>query len=381
MREDRRKRALEGAYIPERIFVDAGVLKAPLTRRILTRLKTVPQTVIKDHREKAAVLAALHETGDPLREGKKLLWLAAQKGKFVKPCPCTPGHVGCRYFTINLNLQCPLDCTYCILQNYLVEPWLTVFVNTTDLWAELDAFLGKLAFRYLRMGTGELGDSLALDHITGLSGDLISYFRKHPNVDFELKTKTTNIRGLLEIDPPRNIVVSWSLNAERMARDEEQGAPSIEDRLEAARTVVERGFRVGFHFDPLIRHVGWKSGYAAVVRALSRTIPPGRIAWISLGSFRFPPPLKKIIQTRFPGSRIVHGEFITGQDGKARYFRPLREELFRHVANLLRRYGGGEVPLYLCMENEDIWRDVLGWKPGGKRAVENALSPRGWLRG
>jgi len=376
MRKKQEKQRPEPAYIPERVYIDERCRDHPTAQRILSRLEHVPRTVIRNASEKRAILEKVLEAKDPLREGKRSLWLTRQKGRFIKPCPCTPRYLGCNYFIINLILQCPLDCTYCILQNYLAEPWISVQVNTEDLWTELDRFLEKFRTRYLRLGTGELGDSLALDHLTDFSRDFIAYFRKWPNIDFEFKTKTTNIQNLLGLDPPQNIVVSWSLNTERMAREEERNAPLIEARLEAARILARRGFRVGFHFDPLLRHLGWKNGYAEVVRSLFGAVPAARIAWISLGSFRFPPPLKKVIQTRFPESKIIYEEFIAGQDGKSRYFRPLRLELFRQVVGLIRKNGGERVPLYLCMENTQMWRDAMGWEPKGKRAVEETLSPR-----
>lgn len=365
-------------FYPARIFIDAQALDFPLTRRILDRLDGVPQEIVRGPRRKLAILETIRSSEDPIGEGKRILYLAVQRGRFVKPCPCTPGAIGCGYFIINLNLQCPLDCTYCILQHYLAEPWLTVFVNLEDLWRELDVFLEKHRRRVLRIGTGELGDSLALDHFTGLSEDLISYFREKANVCFELKTKTAAIVNLPAVRRTDPIVVSWSLNARTIADEEERGAPPVTERLEAARAVVKKGYRLGFHFDPLVRFPGWEREYDQVVRKLFHVIPAASIAWISLGALRFPPALKKVIQARFPATKIIYEEFILGRDGKLRYFRPLRLELIRSVAGMVKKWGGEEIPLYLCMEGEEVWRDGLGWNPGGKRAVERALSPRAW---
>ena len=377
MVEENRKERWRSEYVPERIFIDARVLDLPLTGRILSRLKSVPSAVLRSGREKRRALDEILAAADPVGEGKKTLWLTANRGRFVKPCPCTPLYPGCSYFVIHHTLQCPLNCAYCILQGYLAEPWIAVHVNTEDLWGELDRFLAARRGRYLRMGTGELGDSLALDPITGFSTEAVSYFRDWPNVDFEFKTKTLNIGSVLRLDAPRNIVISWSLNTERMAREGEIGAPSVSARLDAARAAVEKGFRVGFHFDPLIRHFGWRKGYEDVVAALFHKIPTSSIAWISLGEFRFPPGLKKIIQARFPESRITADEFVPCEDGKRRYFRPLRFELFGRMIELIRKCGGRGVPVYLCMESAETWEKMLGGKPeGGKGALESALSPR-----
>ena len=377
MRKNRGRPGSRNPYRPERVLIDVRSLDDSLTRKVLAKLGDVPRDIIRNPGEKKAALAEIKNAPDPLSAGKKILWLTVQRGKFVKACPCTPGYVGCNYVIINLNLQCPLDCSYCILQGYLSEPWVTLYTNIKDLWSELDEFLDRRKGRYLRVGTGELGDSLALDHLTGLSAEFFSYFRRRPEVDFELKTKTVNIDCLLEIEPPKNAVVSWSLNTEAMAQAEESGAPSVARRLKAARALAARGYRLGFHFDPLIRHYGWKRGYAAVISALFKNVPASRIAWISLGALRFPHSLKKVIEERFPKTHILSGEFVLGKDRKLRYFRPERNDLFETVARLIKRTGeGANVPLYLCMESPELWRDVMGWTPKGKRSVQESLSLR-----
>ncbi len=364
----------------ERLYIDASCLDYPLTRKIRDRLSGTQEEVVPDP---DAFLEEFRKSRqDPLEDGKRMLWLTRQKGDFIKPCPCTPNYLGCNYFIINLDLNCPLDCSYCILQLYLSNPLLTVFVNTRDLWHQLDGFLERRQGGLpVRIGTGELGDSLALDPLTGRSRELVAYFRRHPDALFELKTKTTHIHNLLDIEPAPNIVVAWSLNAPAVAREDEKGAPPVSERIEAARRVVEKGYRVAFHFDPIVRHPEWREGYAGVVEELSTRIPSAQIAWISLGALRFPPALKGIITTRHPTSRILYEEFIRGLDGKVRYFKPHRSEMFRFLAERLTAKLGREVPLYLCMESGEVWRKALKKEPEGGEEIEGYLtSPSGLCR-
>jgi spore photoproduct lyase len=357
---------------PQKVYIEEESLNYPLTRRILKNLKQVPREIIRNPQQ---VLKRLQNSRDAIGEGKKYLLIAKQKGSFVKPCPCTPRYIGCNYFIINLVLNCPLDCSYCILQDYLSHPLITVHVNLEDLWRELDIFLGGRKGKYLRIGTGELGDSLVLDHLTENSEDLISYFRGKEKAFLELKTKTVEIDNILNLEPAENVVISWSLNSFKIAEEEEKGAPSIEERVKAAKRVSEKGFKLGFHFDPLIRYSGWEEDYAEVVKILLNTVDPLKISWISLGSLRFPPPLKLLIKQRFPHTKVIHDEFIKGKDGKLRYFKPLRLELYQKIISFIKGCGGGKIPLYFCMEDEEIWRKAMNWVPRGKEDVENFLSP------
>jgi spore photoproduct lyase len=67
---------------------------------------------------------------------------------------------------------------------------------------------------------------------------------------------------------------------------------------------------------------------------------------------------------------------VRGRDGKLRYFKPIRLELYRQAVIFVRRFGGDRVPVYFCMEDAEVWEKGLGRKPGRKEEVELFLSPR-----
>ncbi len=360
----------ESLFFPQKIYVVRGSERYPLTKRILRRAAHLPVEFIKGPQD---LIEEVKLSRDPIGKGKKYLLITEQKGGYVKPCPCTPEYIGCNYFIINADLNCPLDCTYCILQLYLENPVLTVHADADRLWQHLDTFLHKTR-RAVRIGTGELGDSLALDHITDRSKDLISYFSSHRNALFELKTKTKNIQNILELKPPENIVIAWSLNSNRLAQEEERGAPSVHQRIEAATLVVQAGYRVAFHFDPLIHYQGWEEGYAEVVDNLLAHVDAKSIAWISLGSLRFPPALKPVIRRRFSRTRIMCEEFILGKDKKLRYPKPLRLKLFKSVLGRIKKGQGKCIPVYFCMEDQDVWRLIQKKTPRNRREVEEHLT-------
>ena len=83
-----------------------------------------------------------------------------------------------------------MECTYCFLQSYLTFPFLVVYVNVEDLMRELTEAFSAEPDRLFRVGTGELADSLALDHLTGYGRLLVEYFAGQKNALLELKTKT-----------------------------------------------------------------------------------------------------------------------------------------------------------------------------------------------
>ncbi|GIX48175.1 MAG: hypothetical protein KatS3mg131_2386 [Candidatus Tectimicrobiota bacterium] len=90
-----------------------------------------------------------------------------------------------------------------------------------------------------------------------------------------------------------------------------------------------------------------------------RHLDPAAITYMSLGSLRFSPELKKVVRVRFPKSSLMDGELVPGPDGKLRYFKPLRVEMYRKLAAWIRRYAPA-TPLYLCMESADVWQKGPG---------------------
>ncbi|MCK5057548.1 MAG: hypothetical protein KAT34_12870 [Candidatus Aminicenantes bacterium] len=294
-----------------------------------------------------------------------------QKGKFVKHCPCTPEAVSCGYYNLNLHTGCPYSCSYCILQAYLETKEPVFFTNLQD--AEKELLDVSRTQKYLRIGTGELTDSLALDPQTNYSRKIIKIFEKFPSVIFEFKTKSANIGNLLKLKKVlRNIVISWSLNPQEIINREEAFTPSLAARLKAMEQVQKNGYKIGIHFDPLIYCQNWKPYYRNLVREIARVINPGRIAWWSLGALRFPYSLREHI-FKHKDSMLFEGELIKGYDDKYRYFKPLRMELFRFVKQRIYSDVSRDLPLYLCMEDKEAWQELLPGIEPGEESVNRYL--------
>ncbi|MBN2008621.1 DNA photolyase [candidate division KSB1 bacterium] len=335
-------------YVPRQIYVTADAANYPHTRAVLERLPSLEPITIPD-------ITSLSRY-----DSTQSFVLARQKGGFFKPCPCTQKYVCCGYKILNLVNNCELNCSYCVLQGYLNNPHIIAYVNLEDLFDELDTLFETYPNRLFRIGTGELADSLSTDHLTGFSSALVAYFADKSNAIIELKTKTSQIDNFIGIEHRGRTVVSWSMNTPRLIASDESMATTLNERLAAAKKCADAGFRIGFHFDPMIHYDGWQDEYKSVVDRIFQTIPAERIIWISLGALRYPPHLDAIIREQHPQSKIVYGELITGLDGKMRYFKSVRAEMFRKMHAWIREYSTN-VFVYLCMESAEMYQDVFGW--------------------
>jgi spore photoproduct lyase len=338
-----------------------------LTERILGRVPAVPVQKLWPGQGEPGVSSGAMD--------KQSLRLLEFPGEFLKPCPGTKGYICCGYQILHVGTNCPLDCSYCILQAYFNQPSLRVFVNLEERLGPIGRFLDSHPQRIFRIGTGEFTDSLALDPVVGWTEILLPFFAERKNAVLELKTKTDHIGGLLSAKHRDRIIVSWSLNSPWISAREEHGAPGIRKRLLAAKRCQEAGYTLGFHFDPLIQHAGWKEDYARTLDLMDQFLDPKGIIWMSLGGFRFMPHLKEIIRRRHPDTSVLKGEFIQGLDGKKRYFKPIRIDMYGFVREKLDQWHPN-LGLYLCMESRDVWEKSLGWSPGDTAGLSRFLDER-----
>ena len=357
-------------YQPEEVIVERSSLGSPIYRNLRQSLADVPFTVVDEIASAGSNVAA-----DRFGAAKKKLFLAEHKGEFCKKCPGSDGQVCCNYFVINFASNCPMDCSYCYLQEYLADnSQLKVFSNVGALIDEADQVLKKHRGMFFRVGTGEITDSLALEPYTGMVSELIPYFAEQPNVLLELKTKSDCVDSLLKLDPKGRVVVAWSMNPQRVIDLDEADTASFSERLIAARRCQEVGYRLGFHFDPMIEYPGWEADYKNMLEELFATIDWRKLSWLSLGVLRNTPGLKRAMRERFPRTRLLTGEQVICPDGKLRYFQPLRVEMYRKMVGWIRR-AAPTVKIYLCMESKEVWQQVFGFAPACEKDLGNEMAP------
>lgn len=350
------------------IHVADDCVNHPYTLEIIKRAG-LPVTILEPG-EQPAIEGRYPEN---LTQGKHHLLLCKNKGTFFKPCPGTREYRCCDYQVLNIGMNCPMDCVYCILQAYLNNPWLSFFVNTDSMFNELDLAFDKNPDSFFRIGTGEFTDSLALDSISHLSRRLVNYMQDKSRAVLELKSKSVVIDNLARLNHNGRTIVAWSLNSPVIMQEEEIRAASLEERLLAAQKCAEWGYKLAFHFDPIIYHDNWQDGYTYTIEKLYSYVDPEAIAWISMGALRYLPALKNIAADRFPGSRFFYQEFIDGLDGKCRYFRKQRVEMYSHILQQLKKYSADRTCIYFCMENDAIWEEVFGFIPEEKGGLPAML--------
>ncbi len=291
---------------------------------------------------------------------KEVLILSRNKGRFIQACPCSPSMMCCDYRIINTCYNCVFDCTYCYLHSYLNNFGIVQFSNIDDLYSAYASALENEtgSEKLIRFGTGQYTDSLMFDDISGIGERLISISSKNKNVLLELKTKSDNIHHLLDIADKGNAVLSWTLNTPENIAGYEKGTAALDDRIRAAGLASRAGYNIAFHFDPIILGANHIEEYSAVVRKVMNEVEINKILWISMGCFRYAPGFKERLREISPYELLTVEEMFPGPDGKYRYLKSKRIEIYSAIKDCIESYTKRPF-IYLCMETADMWRTVF----------------------
>ncbi|RMG03098.1 MAG: hypothetical protein D6726_06250, partial [Nitrospirae bacterium] len=162
--------------------------------------------------------------GFSFREGKRAVTYVPKQGTALGVCATfNRRYLCCHVHVLRSVHNCPYECTYCFLQNYLTDGQMKIVADTDALMDEVRGLTGGAPWRLFRIGTWELGDSLALDRESGQAGKLIEGFAGLENAVLELKTKSSVVDGILGVKHGGKTVVSWSLNTPFIIEREERG--------------------------------------------------------------------------------------------------------------------------------------------------------------
>ena len=341
------------------LFVDEDVQNLETVQSIREYFQGVPCRFVDGP---TPVFREVSSAPDPISAAKQILFLTRNKGAFIRKCPGTREYTCCGYQILHIGTFCTMDCSYCVLQAYFHPPILQFFVNHGDLFEELDMVLKSRNPEVRRIGTGEFTDSMIWEPWSGLSHRLVERFGRQDHAVLELKSKTVNIQGLDKLEHNRKTIMAWSVNTPEVIATQERNTAPLHARLAAAAKCQEWGYPLAFHFDPMVIYPGCEQEYEKVVAQIFAHVAPENVVWISLGTFRFMPDLKAILESRFEESKITYGEFIPGLDNKMRYFKPLRIKLFQAMAAALKNHAP-QTTAYFCMEDQEVWQKSLNMTP------------------
>ncbi|MEW8506323.1 MAG: spore photoproduct lyase family protein [Candidatus Thiodiazotropha sp.] len=274
----------------------------------------------------------------------------------------------CNLMTLDAVENCGFDCSYCSIQS---------FYHGDEVRFDKD-FARKLSQlkldpqRSYHIGTGQSSDSLMWGNRGGLLDALIDFAWRNPNVILELKSKSKNVSHLTKRELPPNLLCTWSLNTATLIAHEEHLTAPLEERLQAARRLADRGVLVGFHLHPMIHYADWRQEYGVLFQSMLQTFSAEEVVLVSLGTLTYIKPVIKQLRERSGfRSKILQMPMVES-DGKLSYPREIKEQMFGFAYQSLQPWHE-DVFFYLCMENHRLWQPVFGYEYGSNQALEEAM--------
>ena len=352
------------AYKPKHIYIEGRIRHAPLTERILRALPGCSIHEIRDHRRLEGEPLPFKAYSAAIK--RNVLILAHHPGPCVRPFPGSREGTGPSEFYVAHANGCPFDCQYCFLQGYFDHGAPVLFVNGRDLLKELAGHLERQAAKGPAVyHAGELSDAFALEGWSGFAAATMPLFRDFPAAELELRTKCAGVEAFLPEGPPPNVTVSWTLTPWQAWQRCEHRTPDPLARLRSARACRGKGYRIGIRLDPALIYPGWEKGYKELTRQIHEHLGPQGVESFVIGGFRYSRDLGNRMRARFPAGTLLLPEFVRCEDGKNRYFRPLRVALYRKIVEQIRGHDP-KARIHLCMETDQVHTDVFGPRQAGR---------------
>jgi spore photoproduct lyase len=266
------------------------------------------------------------------------------------PLPTKSTDVICPHFIeLKWAYGCPFDCAWCYLKGtFRFQPTKTkpVFKDCNKIELHTRRFLEEVTTPEI-LNTGEIADSLMGEGLSKpFSKFIIPIFEEQNKHKVLFVTKSDKIKHLLEINPYNQAIISFSLNADEVAKRWERGAPSVDRRIEAGRKLSQASYEVRIRIDPIVPVPDWNKQYTNLIGQIFANFTPERI---TLGSLRG-------LQTTINGSKDTSWvEYLKEKSnwGKKIDFKT-RYETYATIINLLKdNYGYSNVAL--CKETLAMW--------------------------
>ena len=269
-----------------------------------------------------------------LQKQKPALILAQKHQKFVLPAPKGYGIGGEQNYYFSHMLNCLYDCRYCFLQGMYQSANYVLFVNYEDFQQQIRELCLATPEQDIYFFSGYDCDSLAFEPATDFAESFLPVFDKISNAWLELRTKSTQIRGLLQRPPLPRCVVAFSLAPDEIATKVEAKAPSVAKRIEAAAKLQRQGWPIGLRFDPLIYQHNFKDLYRELFEQVFSAIDASKLHSVSLGVFRLPDHFFKKMHKLYPNERLFASP-LQRTSGMVSYKTELEQAMLSECSSML----------------------------------------------
>jgi len=241
---------------------------------------------------------------------KKSLIIAKLESPAVSEAPAWYGHTHRAYF-FKTSLGCVYDCDYCFLKGAFKTDHMVFFVNYEDIleqiWKKVHELQNTNITEDIWFYSSDYSDIQGMDSISWFNTTFIEYFEQFQWVKMEIRTKSWNIKSLLNLwFIPQNTEIAFSLNPKELIERYESGTASLDMRIQAINTLLEQWFQVGIRLLPLLPVKNYREIYSDFFEYLSSHIDINKISSSFASGLLFTREDYKVMLKKYPTLDILH---------------------------------------------------------------------------
>ena len=273
------------------IYYESKIKDLPITQQIFDQFKNSEKIEIQHYKNLFDVNIWNYKT-------EPLIILAKQEHIAILPTPKNYWFPWKSFF-FKPGLNCFFNCKYCYLQWTFRNRFPVFFLNYEDMQKEIihqidkerqSWFDGQITFY-----ASNYTDLLATENISYFHKNFLPFCDALPdNVLIETRTKSANITPLLDYtknlnwEPPtQKMEIAFSLSPRIIAKKYEIWTASLDDKLEAINKLLEKWFRIGLRFLPLLPVENFKQTYSDFLDEVINKIDIEKITSIAIAPLIF----------------------------------------------------------------------------------------------
>lgn len=282
------------------IYIEKDILDHPRTKKILEKISAYQMIECENYKE----VFNPKTQNFRIQKQKPALILAQKPSSRINVSPQGFGIGGAKNYYFSHMLNCLYDCRYCFLQGMYSSAHYVVFVNYEDFMLDIENLCKQTSER-LYFFSGYDCDSLAYEPVTQFVKEFLPFFRGLKNGILELRTKSTNIKELLQQPPIDNCIIAFSFTPQEISEAVEHKVPAVNKRIQAIKALTDYGWSVGLRFDPIIYHSEFKTIYTNLINQIFNAVPADKLHSVSLGPMRFPEKMYQHIVKLYPHDPLL----------------------------------------------------------------------------
>jgi spore photoproduct lyase len=269
------------------------------------------------------------------------------------PYPSDDNDVVCPHFMeLKWANGCKFDCAWCYLNGTMrfrpmgKAPYLK---DEKKIIAHIREYL-ETEKNPTVLNSGELSDSLVYEgNGFSLTRDIIPLFKEQKKHKLLILTKSAAIKGLLESESQKNVIVSFSINALPVAKKWEKKAPSPTYRIKSAKKLVDAGYTVRVRIDPMVPVKNWERWYEELVDLIYSSLEPRRITFGTLRG------LQSTINNCDDKTWVKYLNNRSNWGLKAPD--DIRLNMYSHLIDKVKQYDN-KCQIAMCKETVRMWKEM-----------------------